>query len=290
MGEVTQTIPLGPDSMQNKTLLLSTACCLLLGLVGFSYNGSAASQDKAVDDGEAALAEVLAQGGVTVDFESDAIAISTRLIVTHDLLEYVLVGPSGSGHESLLTTEVKGSMIHAGLTAVGVGQGENAAYVEVDPAPTEEELRAGAKRYSMTYPSGDGIFPYLAWREGKEVYFVRVEDTINNALSGRTMDRHRWVYIGSRFAKVREDGPEVFMADAEQNLINLAFFTEGNTLCTASLPECEIQTIWSANPWVLPPPGEPVRLILAHERLDSLPPGLAANLPEPNRDLGEAKR
>jgi hypothetical protein len=276
--------------MQTKSLMLSAAGCLLTAVVGFAYNGSTASQDEAMDEGQAALAEVLAQGGVTVDFESDAIAISTRLIVTHDLLEYVLVGPNGSGHESLLTTDVKGSMIHAGLTAVGVGQGQNAAYFEVDPAPSEEELRAGAKRYGMTYPSGDGIFPYLAWREGEEVYFVRVEDVINNALSGRTMVRHRWVYIGSRFAKLREDGPEVFMADAEQNLINLAFFTEGNTLSTASLPECEIQTIWSANPWVLPPPGEPVRLILAHERLASIPAALAIDLPEPNRDLGEAKR
>lgn len=276
--------------MQTKSLILSAAGCLLTGLVGFAYNGPLAGEDDAVDKSQAALAEVLLQGGVTVDFESDAIAISTRLIVTHDLLEYVLVGPSGSGHESLLTTDVLGSMIHAGLTAIGVGQGKNAAYVEVDPQPTEEELRAGAKRYSMTYPSGDGIFPYLAWREGEEVFFVRVEDVINNALSGRTMERHRWVYIGSRFAKLREDSPEVFMADAEQNLINLAFFTEGNTLCTASLPECEIQTIWSANPWVLPPPGEPVRLILAHERLSSLPAGLAADLPEPNRDLGESRR
>jgi len=276
--------------MQTKSLTLSAAGCLLTGLVGFVYNGPLSAEDDTKEKSQAALAEVLRQGGVTVDFESDAIAIPTRLIVTHDLLEYVLVGPNGSGHESLLTTEVLGSMMHAGLTAVGVGQGKNAAYVEVDPQPTEEELRAGAKRYSMTYPSGDGIFPYLAWREGEEVYFVRVEDVINNAVSGRTMDRHRWVYIGSRFAKLREDSPEVFMADAEQNLINLAFFTEGNTLCTASLPECEIQTIWSANPWVLPPPGEPVRLILSHERLSSLPPGLATDLPEPNRDLGEARR
>ena len=66
--------------------------------------------------------------------------------------------------------------------------------------------------------------------------------------------------------------------------MNLAIFSETTSLMTGALPECEIQTIWRANPWLLPPPGQPVLLVLAREALVELPADLAAKLPEPLRE------
>ena len=60
-------------------------------------------------------------------------------------------------------------------------------------------------------------------------------------------------------------------ADLEQNLICLSFFYQGNTLLTAALPDCEKQTIWVANSWILPPRGEPVSIVFARDELASLP-------------------
>ncbi len=269
--------------------LITTAGLLLASALGLALNSTSQGQEPKQDEREV-LVESFRANGIELDFDNRAIALPSKLIVTNDLLEYVLVGPNGSAHESLLLTDVKPSVIHAALLSIGVTTGNNAKYIPVEPAPTEEELKNGAKRFTMQLPSGDGIFIYLAWAEGDETYFVRVEDVINNYESGRSMRRHRWTYLGSRFAKLRSDEPEVYMADAEQNLINLAFFTEGNTLCTASLAECEIQTVWSANSWMLPPPGESVRLVLSHERLDSIPSLLSKDLPEPNRNLDERSR
>ncbi len=283
--------PISPmiTSMITTTKLIATAGLLLTCAAGLAL--SSPKQDNGAQaDEHQVLAATFRESGIEVDFDANAIAFPCKLIVTNDLLEYVLVGPNGSAHESLLMTDVEASMIHAALLTIGVNTGENAKYVAVDPVPTEEELKAGAKRFTMQLPSGDGIFIYLAWKEGEETYFIRVEDVINNFQSGRSMRRHRWTYIGSRFARLRAGEPEVYMADAEQNLINLAFFTEGNTLCTASLPECEIQTVWSANSWLLPPPGEDIRLVLSHERLACIPGTFARELPEPNRALDESAR
>ena len=147
--------------------------------------------------------------------------------------------------------------------------------------------------YEIRYPEGDGFLLYLAWRQEGSTYLFRVEDLMNNLATGRSMRRHRWVYIGSRFAPLREGGEEVFMADAELNLINVAFFHEGNTLVTAGLPECLEQTIWVANSWLVPPAGSAVQLIFARGEITDLGEEWSAALPEvpgaePDADDGGA--
>jgi hypothetical protein len=129
-------------------------------------------------------------------------------------------------------------------------------------------------------PEGDGFFLYVAWREEGERYFFRLEDLVRNLESGRSLRRHRFVYLGSRFQALKPGAPESFLADVEGNLVNLAFFFQGNTLLTAAREECFEQTIWVANEWLLPALGEPVRLFFARQALDALPPEWSALLPE----------
>ena len=237
------------------------------------------------DQQPSTLTTLLAAGGIQLDRDAGAVSIPVDMLVTRELLEYVLVGPAGSAHESLLVTDAQPSLVNAAILAAGVETGQNAFWQAVEPFPTDEEIANGAEHHELILPTGDGVLPYLAWREGDEVYFVRVEDVLCDLAIGRSMRRHRWVFIGSRFTTLRKGGPEVFLADEEQNLINLTFFTEGNTLITAALPECETQTIWRANDWMLPPRGQPVRLILAHHALDRVPESFLASLPEPDRSL-----
>ena len=47
-------------------------------------------------------------------------------------------------------------------------------------------------------------------------------------------------------------------ATAMGNLINVAFFSQGDTLVTAALPECVVQTGWRPNVWLLPDTGSEV--------------------------------
>jgi hypothetical protein len=220
--------------------------------------------------------------------------IPVTIDVREDLLEYLLVNPKGAAHESLFTTEVVPSRLNAALLALGVEPGHNAKWKPKEPPPTEEEMRDGALPYVVEPPSGDGFYLYAGWREGSETYFHRVDDLLRDLETGRSMRRHSWVFLGSRVVRMRvrdadasKEGAsresaskEVFAADVEGNLVNIAFFEEGNTLVTAALPECLKQTIWLANGWLLPQRGSPVALLFSRRPLEAPPEGMAVAFPE----------
>jgi len=92
------------------------------------------------------------------------------------------------------------------------------------------------------------------------------------------MRRHRWVYLGSRIVQ-RRSGEEAFAAGLEGNLVNISFFSQGNTLITGALEECLSQSSWLPNAWLLPPRGSRVTLLFSRERLATLPDALAAIVP-----------
>lgn len=226
-----------------------------------------------------ALTRVLAEGGVHLDLENELCLVDARVGVTNELLEYLVVGPRGAAHESMFVVEAMPSLVNAALLALGVERGSNAKWSPVEPPPSQEERRKGAPVYDVTPPSGDGFFLYIAWIEQGELFFFRIEDVLTNLGTGTRMTRHRWVYLGSRFIE-DEKGEEVFAADLEQNLVNVSFFHEGHTLLTAALPECVEQTIWMANPWILPPRDAPVKLVFTREPIRVLPEEWEAELDE----------
>lgn len=257
--------------------LFSHLCLATIGLTAFGLVHAAPEPPNQAD----ALAELLGAEGIELDRSIGALSIPAKVLVTSELLEYLLVTKRGATHESLLVTEVTPSLFNAGLLALGLEPGENMRWETV--APNQVTLEEGAEDVRLVVPQGDGLLPYIAWTEGDETYFMRAEDVICDLAGERSMRRHRWVFLGSRFASFGRDREEQFVADVEGNLINLAFFTEGSTLLTAALPECLDQTIWGANDWLLPPRGEDVRLILSQERLLTVPETFRASLPEPSR-------
>jgi hypothetical protein len=259
--------------------------CLLSGLLAAataSAPGLPAATGPARQEAQAALEAAFAERGLVVDLARGTCAVAATVLIRDDLLEYVLVNRQGAAHESLFMTEVVPSELNTALLALGVEQGTNATWKAKDPQPSEAELRAGVRPYVVLPPEGDGFFLYAGWREGDDVWFVRVEDLVRNLATGRTMQRHRWTYIGSRMVTPRRgDGGEVFAADLELNLVNLVWFQQGNTLVTPGLEDCLDQTIWLPNAWLLPERGEPVLLVFAREAFAQLPPPeLVARLPE----------
>lgn len=226
----------------------------------------------------AALDRAFVEQGVRIDLERGVLGLACNVGITRDLLEYLLVGPGGSGHESLLLTNATPSLVNAGLLMLGVERGADVRWTRRDPPPTDEERAAGVKPYKLELPQGDGFYLYLGWRRAEETYLLRVEDLIVNLRAEAAMERHRWVYTGSHFAK-SSDGREVFAADAARNLISIVFFPEGDVFAAAALADCVQQTIWIANPWLVPAPGSPVELFFSRRPLVELPPGWGEQLP-----------
>lgn len=232
------------------------------------------------DPAQEALVAELARQGVQLDPAGALVSIAAEVGVRDDLLEYLLVGPAGASHESVFRTEVLPSVLNVALLTLGLEPGTNAAWKPKDPPVTDEELRNGVSPYEVTPPAGDGLYLYVGWREAGEVYFFRMEDLLRNLLTGRAMQRHRWVYLGSRMVFDPDRGAEVFAADIYHNIVNVSFFSEGYTMVTGALPECIEQTIWMANGWLVPARGSPVRLVFSLEPLQTVPTSLVELLPE----------
>lgn len=250
---------------------------LLALLLGLPLSATRAVQDAAARaDAQDTLERTLAAEGIGLDLERGAVSLPATVLIREELLEYLLVGPGGAAHESLFTTRVRPSLLNAALLLSGVGKGQNARWVKPEGASESDDV---ADR-KLVPPSGDGFYLYAGWREAGENFFFRVEDLIANLETGRTMRRHRWVFLGSRFASLREGEPEVFVADVMGNLVNLAFFFGGDTLVTAALEECLEQTIWVANAWLVPPSEQPVRLFFTREPVSELVPEWIDDLPE----------
>jgi hypothetical protein len=233
------------------------------------------------------LREALGKEGIQLDLEAGVLSVPASVLIKNDLLEYLLVGPNGAMHESLFLTSVRPSLLNAALLLFGVEPGRNASWEEPAASGGDESER-GEAGPEIRLPEGDGFYLYAAWREAGETYFFRVEDLVRNLASGRSLRRHRWVYLGSRFFALKPGQPESFLADVEGNLINLSFFFQGNTLLTAAVPECYEQTIWAANEWLLPERAQPVRLFFARAPLERLASEQVAALPEARTGSGDA--
>lgn len=246
-----------------------------------------------VDEAREALEAAFLEQGLRVDLREGFVVVPVEIGVREDLLEYLLVGQYGASHESLLFTEVVPSALNAVLLALGAEPGTNAIWREIVPPPTREERQAGAPVHDVTLPEGDAFYLHVAWRQGDELYFYRLEDLIGNLSNQRSLERHAFVYLGSRMIVPGPGKPEAFAADLEGNLINLSYFRSGTTLLTAAVPEAVEQTIWLPNAMLLPPRGSDAHLVISRTRLDCLPEALAAGVPQldaPVEDAGAEER
>lgn len=273
-----------------RTRLLYTASLLSLCLAAIAHAAlrgpvSAGTQDEesALDDAQAEALKLLESAfqeqGIQLDVDARVCGVPANVCIREDLLEYLVVGPVGAAHEALLSTDVTPSLLNTALVALGVKPGVNAQWVEVDPPPTPEEVTAGAPTHEVIPPMGDGLYIYVAWREGEERFLYRIEDLVGNLDTRRSLRRHPFVYLGSRMVRPKPDEEEVFAADWEGNLVALSFFQAGNTVLTASVPECVSQTIFLPNTWLLPESRSEVMLVFSRERLVELPRSLDDALP-----------
>ena len=255
---------------------------LPLGLIGLAWVGVAAAgldpHPLAQEEAEQAVVRSFAEQGIALDPAAGLCALPVAVVVREDLLEYLLVGERGATHETLFATDVKPSALNAALLALGAEQGTNVREVAIEPAPSAEAVAAGASTHELALPAGDAFFLYAAWRDADEVYFFRVEDLLRNLDTGRSMQRHGWVFLGSRWVTRPGEKEPVFAADVLCNIINVAFFFEGDTILTSAIDAALNQQIWVANSWLLPERGAPATLILSRSPLERLPDGLRAQL------------
>jgi hypothetical protein len=220
---------------------------------------------------QAELVALFAEQGVRLDLARREIALSAKICVLHEPLEYALViQPQGKDHESLLSCEgVAAEALNAAMLMLGVEKGRNGTIRAADPAPTLEEIQNGAEPSVVEPAAGDGFYVYVSWEEAiagrTEPFVYRLEDLIINARTEGTYQRGKWVYLGSRFVKPHKDAAELFAAQGEGNLVSLCIFEPANHLLTGADPDSDDEQIWYPNVFLLPPVGHPVTITFARE-------------------------
>ncbi len=218
------------------------------------------------------------------------LSLPVHLEVTGDYLEYLLVNPHGAMHESFLSTQIGAEKLNAMMLVLGLQPGKNAQWKST-LAPDQPTTAGGARNqparetYQVTAPSGDAAYFYVAWFEGEERFFYRLEDLVRDLDRGRTMRRHPLVYLGS-FMGQGAEGP-AFAAAKEGNLINAALMRGGATLFTTGLVECDKQSNWLANSWLLPKRGSKLSLVVSTKVLHSAPDELLTLMPQANQGEGD---
>jgi hypothetical protein len=227
----------------------------------------------------ATLLGTLKKEGVTVDLEARTVAVDAFVNRPGDLLEYVLIHRRGKGHEALLVTEVRPSVLNAGLLALGLTPGKNADFKPRNPLPTPEEAAAGAPTVDVIPPQGTQLWLTVAWSDdaGKR-HELPIEDLLIDLHTQRPVVDASFLYLGGRMAPLQRGQPPVFVADYEGNLISCCYLLPENHLVTMRHERAPSDQNW----WIddrCPPPGTAVRVTL-HLRMPKLLAGRDQRLKE----------
>lgn len=135
-------------------------------------------------------------GDVKIEKAKNQITFPGKVNMDKGVLEYLLVGPLGGTHESLLLTEVPVPDVHTAMLLLGAkGSGIHA------PAPDQQPPRQITDEYLKTAPElkGDRIFISVRVANKEGAKDIPVEDWIVNTHTNKPAARGPWIYNGSMF-------------------------------------------------------------------------------------------
>ena len=221
-------------------------------------------QQAPAPDPQKVLEEVkqqFAAEGVVLDAKQRTVTIPAVVNEPQDPIEYLLIHKKGKRHEAVFWTRSKPSVINAALLMLGLEPGQNASYVEKEPAPTLEEIEAGADPIVVTPPQGTPLWLTVKWQDadGKPVEHC-VADLLLDLSTQEAMSGATWVFLGGRMAQIYRNEPEVYVADMEGNLISTCYFQPANHLATIVHERARDDQNWWLTDLV-PPPGTEVSFV-----------------------------
>lgn len=199
-------------------------------------------------------------GGLRLDKAQHTVTFPGKLNMADGALEYLLVTPSGSTHESLLVTEIQPSDLHFAMLLLGAkGAGITTPAAE-DAAPAQIN-----KEYLQHAPKlkGDAIRISVKWKAGDAEKTVAVEDWLMNPKTQKASPRGSWIYTGSMFKG------EHFLAQVEGTFA--ALVTQPSALINNPRANNDDDTAWEVNAKAVPPVETPLEIIIKLEPSEAAP-------------------
>jgi hypothetical protein len=190
-------------------------------------------------------------GLVHLDQKAMTLTFPGALNMNQGFLEYLIVTPLGSTHESLLVTDVPPTDIQFAMLLLGAkGAGINTPTADQAPPPQIDA------KYLKTAPrlQGDDVLIRVKWKAGAEEKTVPVEDWLINDQTKKAVSRGPWIYNGSMFSNGH------FLAQTEGSVG--AMVTNPAALINNPRKGNDDDQIWEVNEKAVPPVNSPVQIII----------------------------
>lgn len=199
---------------------------------------------------------VMELGKMRLDQNKRTLSFPAKVNMDNGALEYLLVTPHGSTHESLLVAEVQPNDVHFAMLLLGA-QGAGI----LAPAPDAKPPAQIDATYLQTAPKlkGDRVTLLVKWRQDGAEKTVPVESWIANLKTAKPMAKGPWIYTGSMFSEER------FQAQTEG--VFAAVITNPSALINNPREGSDNDQIWTVNEKTVPRAETPVEFIIQLEAL-----------------------
>jgi len=193
-------------------------------------------------------------GKLRLDKNNNTLTFPGTVQVDKGYLEYLLVTPQGSTHESLLVTEIQPGDLHFAMLLLGAkGAGI------LTPAPADKPPAQIDAAYLKRAPrlKGDPVTISATWIRNGKGETVRVEEWMINTTTNKPAEKGSWIYTGSMFSSGK------FLAQLEGCLA--AVVTNPSALINNPRPGNDNDQIWITNEKRVPPSATPVEITIRLE-------------------------
>ena len=222
---------------------------------GRAQNPSLPNSDATATTEPSALREIspgiFQIGSLRLDKARQTVSFPGKLNMADGTLEYLLVTPGGSTHESLLVTEIQPADLHFAMLLLGAkGAGITT------PAPEDAPPAQINKEYLQRAPKlkGDDVLISVKWKVGDAEKTAAVEDWLMDSKTRKAAPRGPWRYTGSMF----KDGR--FLAQTEGTFA--ALVTYPSALINNPREHNDDDTAWEVNTKAVPKVDTPVEITI----------------------------
>jgi hypothetical protein len=192
-------------------------------------------------------------GKIRLDKNRNSVAFPGKINMAQGLVEYALVTPNGSTHESLLVTEIQPTDLQFAMLLLGA-KGAGLTTPSADRAPPGQ---IDAK-YLQTAPKleGDNVLVTATWQEkdGKE-HTAQIEEWLRNTDAKAAPTKGPWIYTGSMFGASGS-----FLAQQDGDLISIV--TNPAALINNPRKGNDNDAVWEVNEKAVPVVGTPLLITI----------------------------
>ncbi|MHC4820119.1 MAG: YdjY domain-containing protein [Planctomycetota bacterium] len=202
----------------------------------------------------AALRKAVSEKGVTL--HDDRVEIPGRIVLDRGALEFFAVFPGGKAHESVIV--LLGNADESGEAPDGLAAALNSCLMAIGLAPgTPLRFLPGGR---LVPAKGSTVHLYVEWEEEGATVRVGAEDFLWDREKGRSLEKGKFIYVGSYF------DPEGYIPDLTGDAV--ACYSVPTTVIDLDDSRAASDTIFLACTPRIPAPGTDITMVFSKEPME----------------------